>query len=378
MRILITASPGIGHVFPLVPTAWALRSAGHEVILVTAFHTDVAASTGLVVVDPAPGFDFPALFTEFQHSYPKQPELRDGAPTDQWRAGIRFAAKLFAAVSEPAVAETVRLAKDWRPDLIVHGPLDGAGALAAAVIGVPAVVHGIAPGQGAELWTGVAEEMSGSYQRFGVAPTAPAAFLDVSPPSLRPGGTTGLSLRYVPYNGGGLLPTWLTTPRERARITVTLGSVLPRTAGVGALGRLVSVAGDVDAEFVFALGGGDLSVLGALPPNVRAVDWTPLHALLSVSDAVVHHGGAGSTMTALATATPQFVLPQGADQYLNAATVTRSGAGTMVKAEDLDAARLAGLLADEAMASAAAAVAEEIAAQPSPADLVPTILGLAG
>ncbi|HEX3782955.1 MAG TPA: nucleotide disphospho-sugar-binding domain-containing protein [Pseudonocardiaceae bacterium] len=378
MRILITSSPGIGHFFPLITTAWALRSAGHEVILATPSNSQIAEHAGLSVVDPAPGFDFPGLFRRFMGEYPQPTDMSDGRPTDEWQAGLRFAGKLFAAVSEPAVDETVRLAQDWRPELIVHGPLNGAGPLAAAVIGVPAIAHGIAPGQGAELWQAVAEEMSESYQRFGVTPVPQAAFLDVSPPSMRPPNSTGLSLRYVPYNGGGLLPTWLTTPRQRARITVTLGSVLPRMAGLGALGQLVSVAGAVDAEFVFALGGGDLSALGPLPANVRVVDWTPLHALLNVSDAVVHHGGAGTTMTALVTATRQLVLPQGADQYLNAAMVARAGAGAVVKPADLDADRLRGLLADSATADAATAVATEIAGQPSPAEVVPAILDLAG
>ena len=36
MRALFLAAPGIGHAFPMVPLAWALRSAGHEVAVATA------------------------------------------------------------------------------------------------------------------------------------------------------------------------------------------------------------------------------------------------------------------------------------------------------------------------------------------------------
>jgi UDP:flavonoid glycosyltransferase YjiC (YdhE family) len=83
-------------------------------------------------------------------------------------------------------------------------------------------------------------------------------------------------------------------------------------------------------------------------------------------------------MTALASGIPQLVLPQGADRYLNAASVTRAGAGATVTAQDLDADRLSALLADKEMATAATAIAEEIAGQPSPTEVVPAIVAVAG
>ena len=286
--------------------------------------------------------------------------------------------RLFAAVSAPSVDEVVRLATDWRPDLIMRGPLDGAGGIAAAVLGVPAVVHGISPGQSLDLAEGVAAELRESYQRFAVGPGPNAAFLDVSPPGMRAPGADGIPVRYVPFNGGGVLERWLTTPRTRRRLVVTLGTVLPHLAGVGPLATLTSAAADVDAEFVLALGGIDASALGELPANVRVVDWVPLNALLSVSDGVVHHGGAGTTMTAIAAGIPQFVLPQGADQFLNADAVARSGAGAVVTAEELDADRLTDLLTDPVKRTAAATLAAGLADQPSPAAVVPGLVKLAG
>ncbi|HEY2694585.1 MAG TPA: nucleotide disphospho-sugar-binding domain-containing protein, partial [Pseudonocardiaceae bacterium] len=102
------------------------------------------------------------------------------------------------------------------------------------------------------------------------------------------------------------------------------------------------------------------------------------NALLSVSDGVVHHGGAGTTMTAVAAGIPQLVLPQGADQFLNADAVARASAGAVVTAQDLDAARLTDLLTGTAKRTAAAKLADELASQPSPADVVPTLVDLAG
>ncbi len=36
MRVLFVSLPGVAHVFPAVPLAWALRVAGHDVIMATA------------------------------------------------------------------------------------------------------------------------------------------------------------------------------------------------------------------------------------------------------------------------------------------------------------------------------------------------------
>lgn len=365
MRVLITTSPGIGHIFPLIPTGWALRAAGHDVLFAAPSNGERVANAGLPVVDPAPGFDFPALFQKFLSEH-------------GMRGSRDFVSELFAAVSEPSVDEVVRLAVDWRPDLIIHGPLDGAGGIAAAVVGVPAVVHGIGAAQHPSLSEGVTTQLAPVYQRFEVEPVPSAAFLDVSPTSLRAPGADGIPVRYVPFNGGGALESWLTTPRAQPRITVTLGTVVPMMAGVGPLGQLVKAAAEVDAEFVFALGGADPAALGELPANVRIVGWVPLNALLAVSDAVVHHGGAGTTMTAFAAGVPQFVLPQGADQFINAETVAKTGAGEVVAPGDLDAARLTDLLADPGKRAAAARIVEELAGQPSPADVVPRLVELTG
>ena len=49
--------------------------------------------------------------------------------------------------------------------------------------------------------------------------------------------------------------------------------------------------------------------------------------LMRRSDVLVHHGGWGSTMAALSTGTPAVVIPLGADQFVNAARIERTGAG---------------------------------------------------
>jgi UDP:flavonoid glycosyltransferase YjiC (YdhE family) len=375
MRLLITTSPGLGHIFPTVSTAWALRAAGHDVILATGGHHELAGHAGLQVVDTAPGVDFAGLFRGFfaEHGPPDATAGSGGRTTD----GLDFVARLFALVSRQFTDHTVDLVRRWRPDLVLYTPLQGVGQLAAQVAGVPSVAHSIGIAQPSLLWAKLAEQLAPEYERFGVPPADPAATLDVSPPSMRAADSAGWSMRYVPYNGGAVLPPWVFEPRERPLVTVTLGSVLPLMAGVGALRPFIAAAGAVPADFVVTLGGAQPADFGQLPANVRLVDWVPLGALLAASAAVIHHGGAGTTLTALNAGLPQLVLPQGADQFMNATAVAKSGTGAVVAPEELDVDRITELLVDGPMRAAAEGVAAEMAGQPTPADLVSRIIALA-
>ncbi len=64
MRVLFVSYPAIGHVFPTVPLAWALRAAGHEVLVATGCTGLEAANAGLHVADVAPGLDMENFFQE--------------------------------------------------------------------------------------------------------------------------------------------------------------------------------------------------------------------------------------------------------------------------------------------------------------------------
>jgi hypothetical protein len=356
-----------------------LRAAGHDVLVATGGNHELASHAGLQVVDVAPGVDFPSVFRGFfaQHGSPVAPTDSPAGPDAGQAGAIAMVAKLFATVSREFTEHTVELVRHWHPDLVLFSPLQAVGGLAAAVAGVPSVAHTIGINQPSILWDTLATEFADEYARFGVEPTAPAAVLDVSPPSLRDPAADSWSMRYVPYNGGAILPPWVLEPHERPLVTVTLGSVVPLMAGVGALRPFLAAAADAPADFVVTGGGADPADFGTLPANVRLVDWVPLGAILANSAAVIHHGGAGTTLTALNSGLPQLVLPQGADQFMNAAVLAKAGAGAVVEPADLDADRIAELLSDTPMRAAAAAISAEMADQPTPADLVPGIIGLA-
>jgi UDP:flavonoid glycosyltransferase YjiC (YdhE family) len=153
---------------------------------------------------------------------------------------------------------------------------------------------------------------------------------------------------------------------------------MPTLAGFDSVVPLLAAAAEVDAEFLLAFGDSvDLDALGPLPANARTIGWTPLYPLLTGCAAVVHHGGSGTTLTALATGVPQLVLPHAAEQLVNADVVAAHGLGLRREPGTVDAATLTELLADGPFRSAAKAAADLVRAQPDPATLVPRLEELA-
>jgi UDP:flavonoid glycosyltransferase YjiC (YdhE family) len=377
VRVLFTTSPGLGHVFPTVRTAQAFQAAGHEVLYALGGHVDVAAAAGMAVADTAPGVDFARIFRNFVGD--RQQVVVDSGDE-------RMPAQLFARVSEVTVDRTVAVAAEWKPDVVVHSLLQGAGRLVASYCGVPAVEHGIGFGS-SSLFSGLLRaEMRESYDRHGISQEPPAtARLEVAPASMirtandhdAAGAEPVWPVRYVPYNGGGVLPDWLLQEPKRPRIALTLGTVLPMMGGLGGLSALLGAAEQIDAEFVLALGDADPSALPATPQNVRVCDeWIPLGWLLRTCVAAVHHGGAGSTLTTLDAGVPQLVLPHGADQYMNAEAVRARGVGRVADPASIDSADLEWLLTDSAARTAAAEVRSEMVATPAPSQVIPEIVDL--
>jgi UDP:flavonoid glycosyltransferase YjiC (YdhE family) len=384
MKVLFTSFPGLGHFLPVVPLAWALRAAGHEVLVVTTGQAVEASNqAGLPTVDASPGLDLMAIATgsrgkDAAKAFRGDPFSGDNmARTAEW----------MSEVSNQMADRTIQTARAWKPDLIVHTPLDAIGPLAAALLSIPSVVQAfgiLSFGSITDFVNLIYETVRPAGERNGVSggPARPAAVIETCPPSMQqPDHTDAWFVRYVPYNGGGELPDWLLEPPSRPRICVTLGTVIPNVAGLGALGGVIEAVRDLDAEVILALGGTDPSALGVLPPNVRAAGWIPLSALVPTCSAVVHHGGSGTMMSAVAAGVPQLVLPHGADQHMNAAAVKERGLGLTHLPEDADMetvrSSLKQLLGDPGFNRAAQEVKEENESRISPAGIIPRLLELA-
>ncbi|WP_146765268.1 nucleotide disphospho-sugar-binding domain-containing protein, partial [Micromonospora saelicesensis] len=200
---------------------------------------------------------------------------------------------------------------------------------------------------------------------------APAAALAVAPPSVATQG--GWPMRYTSYVGGGKLPAWLREPGERPRILVTR-STLTGPGDRGPMPAVVAAAAEVDAEIVLVRP--DERSARSVPGNVRVVDWIPLDEALPASAALVHHGGAGSALGALAAGLPQLATTGPGDRRHNAELVARRGAGLALRPRDITARALTQLLTDERLRTAAAQVSREIAEMPPPTDLVARLTAL--
>lgn len=86
-----------------------------------------------------------------------------------------------------------------------------------------------------------------------------------------------------------------------------------------------------------------------LPATVACVPYAPFSLLLPRAQALVHHGGVGSSAQALRAGIPQLVLPRAYDQFDNALRLVTLGVGAAATLRTLGPA-LARLLHDPAVA----------------------------
>jgi MGT family glycosyltransferase len=125
----------------------------------------------------------------------------------------------------------------------------------------------------------------------------------------------------------------------------------------------------------------DPAALGSVPAHVQVEAWVPQASVLAAADLVGHHGGAGTTLGSAAAGLPQLFLPQGADQFGNAAMISDYGSGRQLTPDQVTphavAAAASELLADTGARAAAARLAEEIAGMPSPASVAARLPELA-
>ncbi len=393
MRILLTSPPGIGHVLPLVPLAWAAELAGHDALLAStgpalamAIHSGLrcAEVCGTDIADTfrrsADHVQFPRPLTRDEvqlvlAGWSKYAEPRRAPTLSAAERLLSGTVELTAAVGERMIDGLVGLVHRWSPDVVVATSQMPAGVLAAEITRVPLVLH--RAGVGGPMPAAALASMSSARARYGLpdGEVAPTAVVDSCPDSLRPTGSdAGVPLRWTSHTGGGMLPSWALTTPARPRVCVTAGASLAAPAADLLFGELVGRLGRRDVEVVLSTSGADLSSWSPLPSNVRVANWIPLPAVLPSCLALVHHGSTSSTFTALAGGVPQLVLPRSLEQPVNAASVAARGVGVacplLPDAVDEVTAALDRVLDDDALRATAREVAEEIAALPAPSHVL--------
>ena len=285
------------------------------------------------------------------------------------------------------------LARDWPPDLVVGGSMSYAAGLLATRLNVPYVRQAeYLKIPLAELDPVADEELEPELKRLGLAGLPdPVLLIDVTPPSLLSSPVPGMQpMRWIPRNHQRRLESWMfTRPEGRPRVLITSGSrgLMFRTPGwsIPNLAEQLVLAG---AEVLIAAPSGAAEKFSQELGDFR-MGWIPLDVVAPTCDLAVHHGGATTTMTVMTAGVPQLIIPENPPdipENLHRQAVARSlsgfGAGLAVlpreQAPDQDPAEViaAGcrdILTTPRYAQQAGVLADEIAALPTPAEVMHTL-----
>ncbi|WP_225732163.1 MULTISPECIES: nucleotide disphospho-sugar-binding domain-containing protein [unclassified Nocardia] len=379
MKVLVVPTPSTGHLLAMVPFCWALRLAGHDVLVAARRDaTATALRSGLQAADlPELQVPMDELRKAVNPSMFPAPVFADrDQPTGQgmWH----FAAQSWFGQAGQYLDAYVAVAKDWGADMVLSDPLATVGRALGAALELPVLVHrwGVDPTGGP-----FAERTAALAAESGTALADPAAILDICPASLQaPDAPAGTALRFIPFNGTGLLPEWHRNTEGRKRIAVCLGGSTLSLTGPRPLLAILDAVRRVDAEVIVTLSAADRASVGALPDGVRVVEDVPLQLFLPDCDLLIHHGGSTTGFTACRYGVPQLVLPQMFDQFDYARGITRTGAGLAAvdaaAQADIDALTdsIANLLRDSAFRDGAEQVGRDILAAPSPHEVVARIV----
>lgn len=380
-RVLFGTTAGHGHLLPLLPLAQAFADAGHDVAFAAAesYRARIeAAGHELLPV----GLDLAEVEARFG---PYRKRLFAEIPPLERRP---FAFRtLFGLVQAPGRLDGLRAAaSEWRPDLIVHESGDLAAPIVAALLDIRSAQHAFGRLVPRNAWEAAAEDTAVLWRSVGLEPEPLCGafrgdYLDVVPESFQadplPGGVRRLPIRPTfPVDPREQPPPWLEGLPDRPLVYVTLGTVLN---DLERFQLLLGALADLDCTVIATVGrDNDPAALAPLPDNAIVEQYVSQSFILPRADAVVAHGGSGSTLAALAHGLPTLLLPGGADQFDNAGQARSLGVARMLMPDELtaDAAREAvvALLEEPSYRSAAQRLAAEIAAMPSPDEVVPILL----
>jgi UDP:flavonoid glycosyltransferase YjiC (YdhE family) len=362
----------------MLPLARALVAAGH----------DVAFASG----DPVAGEAETQGFTAFRVGLAlnsMEPLARSvrrlaaALPPSQVRPFVFT--ELFVRVElEPRANDLFQIVEQWGPHVVVHDVAEFAAPLVATAVGIPYVEHSYGPAIQSDVIRAAGNATAPFWVSHGLVPHPLGGFyrylyLDVCPASLQlPEAVTGAvqSIRTVDTRPPGTQPPWLEALRELPIVYITLGTVYNQNLDV--FRALLDGLRDEALNIVVTVGKqNDPAVLGRQPSNIHVHQYIPQELLLPHCAAVATHGGAGSTLGALAFGLPLLLVPQGADQFYNADRVVAAGAGIQLIPDLLtadsarDAVRV--LLHDDTFRAAAHRIKNELDAMPEPHQAVETL-----
>jgi len=374
MRVLLASTSGAGHIGPLVPFATAIRRAGHDIL--------VAAPISAQPRVERAGLPFISFADPLERDLePVWARVRAAGPDE---ANEIVLGELFARVRARAALPGVELAIDaWRPDVVIRESCEFASAVAAEAREIPVArvgafqllvealaVRAAAPAvDDLRRWAGLEPDPAGD--RLSASP-----YLTLTPASFElsdePEPPHTLRFHDVPPPLRAVR-----TPAEAPLVYLSLGSVAATIGYFPGLYRtLIDALAELPIQLLVTVGdAADPAELGPLPANVRVERWIPQAQVFTKADAMIGHGGYGTTLGALLAGVPQVVVPLFADQPYNARRIAALGAGLAADAQDAAGVRAAveRLLAEPSFRVAAGRIALEAQGLP-PIDDAPAAL----
>lgn len=401
MRVLFAPLPEKSHLYCMVPLAWSFVAAGHEVRVAAApALREAITGAGLTAVPVGSDVGIHERMAELPDSQDFDTaswsrcgpgEIGLDELLHRYELSVPFG---FALYNDPVLDDLVAFAREWRPDLVVRDPIAYAAGIAAEACGAPHVrllwcadVWGRTRATFRQLRNSdtpdpLAEWLAACGEPHGVAFSEELAgglaTIDMQPSELRlPSELRQLPMRYIAHNGPATVWDWLRRPPTRQRVCLTLGT--SNIEGYGddyvSVASVLDVLADADIEVVAALAPAQRAKLDDIPENARIVDDVALHTLLPTCSAIIHHGGFGSSATALDHAVPQLVVSTSvSDHEVRGRALERAGAGVLLHHSHATprAVRqsLQHLLDDPSPAVAARRLRDAARAMPAPADVV--------
>ncbi|GAB3465857.1 DUF1205 domain-containing protein [Streptomonospora sediminis] len=411
MRVVVTQLAATAHLNLVVPIGWALKAAGHDVVV--AGQPDIMPAvektglTGVAVGDAARYAERLAELPPEQTIYGSGYDITEMRPEVLTYEYVRDCLAAFASelaldinTDHTVYDGLVEFCRSWQPDLVVWDSMTFTGPVAAAACGAAHVRTTIGRdhwGRMRELFLRLRAErpeaagedpvrdwMGAKLDKYGAAFTDDLvlgqATIDAVPPWMRiPSEYAPIPMRYIAHNGPGAIPDWLQgPPPERPRVCLTVGvsaeEVWDGRRALG-FGDLFEAVGDLDAEIVALFDPDSVPDGATVPGNIRIPGFVPLHPLLKTCSGIIHHAGTGTTLTALLNGVPQLIIPHSLhDERQVAQAVHDHGVGVHLPPARLTAqslrTELVRILDDPSFAQRAARAREEIRHTPAPHDLV--------
>jgi glycosyltransferase (activator-dependent family) len=412
MRVLFACFAAKSHLYEMVPLAWAMHTAGHEVRVASQPDlADIITRGGLPAVPVGEVLDLDRRMREDTSWRDDESiadiDLAENRPEKltwdyvyrvfDWHREVVFE----SLASQAVLSDAVEFARDWRPDLVIWDHMSFFGPVAARASGAAHARFLLGqdfigrmrghflrlmreqPGPCADP---MAEWLAPVVRRFGGEFGEDLVLghwsIDCTLPWLRlPLDLDHVPLRFVPYHGPVAVPEWLPEHPARPRVCLTAG-----LGGREILGEdwipfstVFEAVADLDVDVVATLSAAQLEGVTAIPDNVRLFDFFPLNTLVPSCSAVIHHGGGGAFGTALTHGVPQLVVPSQMwwDAMTKAEDLAARGAALVLMPEELTAetvrASLVRLIEEPSFRVNAAEVRSRFLATPSPNAVVPRL-----